>query len=117
MVPKERVFLHGKTGVIEAADGAKICFLGSINETKRAFAGNYEILWEDTPRRGGHCAVGSVFADPGATRCGGAPVGAVVTARFQQTTGWNPLRRAQAGLYWVSPMGSLIHQNKEDDPQ
>jgi hypothetical protein len=81
VVPKDRVFLHGKAGVIEAADGAKICFLGSINETKRAFAGNYEILWEDTPRRGGHCAVGSVFAGPGASRCGGAAVGAVVTAR------------------------------------
>jgi len=52
VVPKERVFLHGKAGVIEAADGAKICFLGSINETKRAFAGNYEILWEDTSAEG-----------------------------------------------------------------
>jgi superfamily II DNA or RNA helicase/DNA-binding Lrp family transcriptional regulator len=52
VVPKERVFLHGKAGVIEAADGSKTCFLGSINETKRAFAGNYEILWEDTSAAG-----------------------------------------------------------------
>lgn len=52
VVPKEQVFLHGKAGVIEAADGSKTCFLGSINETKRAFAGNYEILWEDTSAEG-----------------------------------------------------------------
>jgi hypothetical protein len=48
VVPKDRVFVHGKAGVIEAADGSKTCFLGSINETKSAFAQNYEILWEDT---------------------------------------------------------------------
>ena len=47
VVPKDHVFLHGKAGVIEAADGTKTCFLGSINETKSAFATNYEILWED----------------------------------------------------------------------
>ena len=47
VVPKDRVFIHGKAGVIEAADGSKTCFLGSINETKSAFAQNYEILWED----------------------------------------------------------------------
>jgi hypothetical protein len=47
VVPKDRVFLHGKAGVIEGKDGSKICFLGSINETKSAFRDNYEILWED----------------------------------------------------------------------
>ena len=52
VVPKDRVFVHGKAGVIEAADGSKTCFLGSINETKRAFAHNYEILWEDTSPEG-----------------------------------------------------------------
>jgi SNF2 family DNA or RNA helicase len=52
VVPRDRVFIHGKAGVIEAADGSKTCFLGSINETKSAFAGNYEILWEDTSPEG-----------------------------------------------------------------
>ena len=52
VVPKDRVFLHGKAGVIEAIDGTKTCFLGSINETKSAFAQNYEILWEDTSPEG-----------------------------------------------------------------
>jgi hypothetical protein len=52
VVPKDRIFLHGKAGVIEAADGSKTCFLGSINETKSAFADNYEILWEDTSPEG-----------------------------------------------------------------
>jgi superfamily II DNA or RNA helicase len=52
VVPKDRVFLHGKAGVIEAADGTKTSFLGSINETKSAFAGNYEILWEDASKEG-----------------------------------------------------------------
>src|SRR6516165_7730538 len=52
VVPRDRVFVHGKAGVIEAADGGKTCFLGSINETKTAFAQNYEILWEDTSPEG-----------------------------------------------------------------
>jgi hypothetical protein len=52
VVPKDRVFVHGKAGVIEAADGSKTCFLGSINETKSAFTHNYEILWEDTSPEG-----------------------------------------------------------------
>ena len=47
VVPKDRTFLHGKAGVIERADGSLTSFLGSINETKSGFAGNYEILWED----------------------------------------------------------------------
>ena len=52
VVPKDRVFVHGKAGVIEAADGSKTSFLGSINETKSAFAQNYEILWEDPSAEG-----------------------------------------------------------------
>jgi superfamily II DNA or RNA helicase len=52
VVPKDRVFVHGKAGVIELADGTKTSFLGSINETKSAFAQNYEILWEDTSTAG-----------------------------------------------------------------
>lgn len=51
VVPKDKVFLHGKAGVIEHA-GSKRCFLGSINETASAFAHNYEILWEDTSPEG-----------------------------------------------------------------
>ncbi len=52
VVPKDRVFVHGKAGVIEAADGSKSCFLGSINETKSAFTHKYEILWEDPSAEG-----------------------------------------------------------------
>jgi len=52
VVPKDRVFIHGKAGVIETSDGNKTCFLGSINETKSAFAQNYEILWEDPSPEG-----------------------------------------------------------------
>lgn len=48
VVPKDKVFLHGKAGVIERADGSKTSFIGSINESKSAFADNYEILWEDS---------------------------------------------------------------------
>src|SRR5262245_36852155 len=29
VVPKDRVFIHGKAGVIETFDGTKTCFLGS----------------------------------------------------------------------------------------
>lgn len=52
VVPRDRVFIHGKAGVIEMGDGSKTCFLGSINETKSAFAHNYEILWEDQSPEG-----------------------------------------------------------------
>ncbi|RKR43442.1 phospholipase D-like domain-containing anti-phage protein [Paraburkholderia sp. BL17N1] len=52
VVPKDRIFLHGKAGVVELASGQKICFLGSVNETRSAFAANYEILWEDTSSDG-----------------------------------------------------------------
>ena len=52
VVPRDRTFIHGKAGVIEAADGSKTCFLGSINETRSAFASNYEILWEDDSPEG-----------------------------------------------------------------
>jgi hypothetical protein len=52
VVPKDRTFLHGKAGVIEKEDGSITSFLGSINETKSAFAGNYEILWEDPSPEG-----------------------------------------------------------------
>lgn len=52
VVPKDRVFIHGKAGVIEAPVGSKTCFLGSINETKSAFSQNYEILWEDPSPEG-----------------------------------------------------------------
>jgi len=52
VVPKDLVFVHGKAGVIEAADGTKTSFLGSINETRSAFAQNYEILWEDPSPEG-----------------------------------------------------------------
>lgn len=52
VVPRDRVFLHGKAGVIETADGGRTCFLGSINETRSAFSANHEILWEDTSEEG-----------------------------------------------------------------
>lgn len=52
VVPKDRVFIHGKAGVIELADGARTAFLGSINETRSAFVSNYEILWEDSSPEG-----------------------------------------------------------------
>ncbi|MDM0068787.1 phospholipase D-like domain-containing anti-phage protein [Variovorax sp. J31P207] len=52
VVPKQMVFLHGKAGVVEGADGSKTCFMGSINESRSAFAANYEILWEDPSPEG-----------------------------------------------------------------
>jgi hypothetical protein len=40
-------FLHGKAGVIELADGRKLGFIGSMNETRSGWQRHYEILWED----------------------------------------------------------------------
>ena len=39
--------VHGKAGVITLADGRRIAFLGSANETGAAFRLNYELVWED----------------------------------------------------------------------
>lgn len=40
-------FVHGKAGVIDLADGRKIGFIGSMNETSNGWQRHYEILWED----------------------------------------------------------------------
>jgi superfamily II DNA or RNA helicase len=48
VVPVDRLFLHGKAGLIEQADGTVTSFIGSVNETRRAFSYNYEIVWEDS---------------------------------------------------------------------
>lgn len=45
-------FLHGKAGVIERADGSKIGFIGSMNETSSGWQRHYEILWEDSSAEG-----------------------------------------------------------------
>lgn len=45
-------FLHGKAGVIERADGSKIGFMGSMNETSSGWQRHYEILWEDDSAEG-----------------------------------------------------------------
>lgn len=47
VVPKERLFLHGKAGVVTHPDGHRVSFMGSVNETKSAFADNYELVWQD----------------------------------------------------------------------
>jgi phosphatidylserine/phosphatidylglycerophosphate/cardiolipin synthase-like enzyme len=39
--------MHGKAGVITLKDGSQTAFLGSANETKSGWKGNYEMLWED----------------------------------------------------------------------
>ena len=41
-------FLHGKAGVIRRGDGTDSAFMGSLNETREGWAGNYEMVWEDT---------------------------------------------------------------------
>jgi superfamily II DNA or RNA helicase len=40
-------FVHGKAGVITLADGRKLGFIGSMNETRSGWQRHYEILWED----------------------------------------------------------------------
>ena len=47
VVPKELLFLHGKAGSIYYPDGTRKAFVGSVNESKSAFARNYELLWQD----------------------------------------------------------------------
>ena len=45
-------FVHGKAGVIERADGRKLGFIGSMNETRSGWQHHYEILWEDDSPEG-----------------------------------------------------------------
>lgn len=45
-------FLHGKAGIIELADGRKLGFIGSMNETSNGWQRHYEILWEDDSPEG-----------------------------------------------------------------
>jgi len=47
VVPRERLFLHGKAGSIHYADGSRKSFIGSVNDSKSAFAHNYELVWQD----------------------------------------------------------------------
>ncbi len=47
VVPKERLFLHGKAGSIHYPDGTRKAFIGSVNDSKSAFAKNYELVWQD----------------------------------------------------------------------
>lgn len=45
-------FVHGKAGVIERADGRKLGFIGSMNETRHGWQRHYEILWQDDSPEG-----------------------------------------------------------------
>ena len=49
VVPRDadRVFVHGKAGVIEHADGHVYSFVGSVNDSASGFRHAYEILWGD----------------------------------------------------------------------
>ena len=49
VVPRDadNVFVHGKAGVIEHADGRTYSFVGSVNDSASAFRHAYEILWGD----------------------------------------------------------------------
>jgi hypothetical protein len=40
-------FPHGKARVIERADGRKVGFIGSMNETRQGWQQHCEIVWED----------------------------------------------------------------------
>ena len=39
--------VHAKAGIITRHDGSKVAFIGSVNETRAAWAENYEMLWTD----------------------------------------------------------------------
>jgi hypothetical protein len=49
VVPRDtdNVFVHGKAGVIEHADGRVYSFAGSVNDSATALRHAYEILWGD----------------------------------------------------------------------
>jgi hypothetical protein len=71
-------FVHGKAGVIERADGRKVGFIGSMNETRHGWQSHYEILWEDDSPEGVAWSSSTCGTRPGpcrtrcAARCGAA---------------------------------------------
>lgn len=44
--------VHGKAGVIRYPQRPPICFMGSTNESRRAWRENYELVWEDISPEG-----------------------------------------------------------------
>ena len=42
-----QVFLHGKAGVMEGADGQSHAFVGSANDSVSGWRDAYELIWED----------------------------------------------------------------------
>lgn len=44
--------IHGKAGVVTRADGGAVAFVGSANESRRAWTMNYEIVWTDESAEG-----------------------------------------------------------------
>jgi len=40
-------FIHGKAGVLRYPDGKATSFMGSANDSQRAWMANYELIWED----------------------------------------------------------------------
>ncbi len=53
VLPDERFgFIHGKAGVVTRADGSRVAFIGSTNESRRAWTLNYELLWTDDSPEG-----------------------------------------------------------------
>jgi superfamily II DNA or RNA helicase len=45
-------FVHGKAGIIDLADGRKLGFIGSMNESRSGWCEHYEILWSDDSAEG-----------------------------------------------------------------
>lgn len=53
VIPNSRFgLIHGKAGVITQANGQKTAFIGSVNESYRAWKINYEIAWMDDSLEG-----------------------------------------------------------------
>jgi hypothetical protein len=44
--------IHGKAGVITRKDGSRVCFIGSVNESRTAWINNYELVWLDESPEG-----------------------------------------------------------------
>jgi superfamily II DNA or RNA helicase len=40
-------FIHGKAGVLHYPNGEATSFIGSANDSERAWSANYELVWED----------------------------------------------------------------------
>jgi hypothetical protein len=90
--------IHGKAGVITRADGSRVCFIGSANESRTAWVSNYELVWLDESARRGEGGIRRpVVLSPGCGPGGGGGAGRGKTDPQGRRSRYRRLEKKEAG--------------------